>query len=95
MNQSFNKIVERYNKLMATIGYEHSSIETEYSENTEGWGVKEMVAECEYYLSTYYEGGHMNNELIRGGQGEKNEWRSHTGKLKRFIATYKEMEATA
>lgn len=92
MAENIGKVIVRYNALMETIGYEHSTIGTEYSEDTENWGIKEMVEECKYYLETYYEGGHSNNDLRYGSSDEKKEWASHVGKLKRFIAKYKEQE---
>jgi hypothetical protein len=41
------------------------TIGTSLSEGTEEYGMKEMVYECEYLQSTYYEGGHSNNEFER------------------------------
>ena len=68
---------------METIGYEHSTIGTEWSEGTENWNLRDMVAEADYYLSTYYENGHGNNDLK---YEDRKRWISETGKLKRFIA---------
>lgn len=53
---------KRYNDLMESLGYEHNTIGTELSENTENWNLRDMVAECDYTLSTFYEEGHANNE---------------------------------
>ena len=81
----FEKAVERYNGIMMDICVEHSTIGTVYSEGTEGWNIRDMVAECEYWLSTYYESGHSREDLRREDYPV---WRSETGKLKRFIKAY-------
>lgn len=85
MNE-LEKAIVRYNGIMNATCYEHLTIGTDYSENTENYGYQEMVEECEYLLSTYYEGGHVNEELRRD---DNKLWCSHTAKLKRFIAKYK------
>ena len=86
----------KYNEIMETIGYEHATIGTEWSESTEGWNLRDMVAEADYYLSTYYESGHCNCEMKRE---DRKTWLSETGKLKRFIAHWEpyieDMECTS
>lgn len=85
-NLNMSKAIQRYNDIMETVGYEHSTIGTKWSENTENWNIRDMVSECSYVLGTYYEEGHSNEELRH--IGEKKMWLSETGKLKRFIKTY-------
>ncbi len=86
----YDKAVKRYNDIMMSVCYEHSTIGTEYSQNTDGWNVRDMVAECDYVLSCYYEVGHCNEELRHSEDpDERKLWRSETGKLQRFIDTYK------
>lgn len=87
-NLNIKKAVERYNDIMGHIGYEHNQIGTCFSENTENWNLRDMVAECDYTLSTYYEYGHCNEDLRHGDEDEKKMWKSETGRLKRFINTY-------
>lgn len=82
------KAIARYNDIMTCIGYDHVTIGTSLSENTDGWNIRDMVAECDYWLSTYYEGGHCNEEM-RHDEYYLKIWRSETGKLKRFINAYK------
>lgn len=85
----FDKAVNRYNAIMMTVCYEHSTIGTNYSEGTEDWNIRDMVAECDYVLSTYYEVGHCNEELRHSEeQDERKVWYSETGKLSRFIKAY-------
>lgn len=83
---NYKKIIDRYNNIMFTICREHLTIGTRFSEGTENWNIRDLVAECDYQLSCYYEIGHCNNDM-------KNEdrkcWISETGKLKRFINSYK------
>ena len=82
--------IKRYNDIMCCLGYEHNTIETIYSENTEGWNIREMVAECDYTLSCYFEEGHCNGDMRYSTDPEERKmWRSETGKLKRFIDAYK------
>lgn len=62
-----------------------------YSEDTDGWNLRDMVAECDYLLSTYYDPGHTNYDMKDSDdEDERKAWRSETGKLKRFIAAYEQ-----
>lgn len=86
---SLDEAIRRYNGIMNSIGYEHNTIGTPFSEHTEGWNLRDMVAEADYTLSTYYEDGHANAEMRRSREpDERAYWRSETGRLKRFISTY-------
>ena len=85
----FDKAVKRYNDIMMSLCYEHVTIGTRYSEGTENWNIRDMVAECDYVLSCYFEGGHLRAEMRHSEDTEARKlWRSETGKLKRFIAAY-------
>ena len=85
------KIIDRYNDLMYGIDVEHKTIGTGFSEGTENWNLRDMVAEADYWLGTFYEDGHCNHELIHD---DPNSWKSQTGKLKRFIARFKDEALT-
>lgn len=80
--------VKRYNELMNDLCREHCTIGEQLSEGTENWTLRDMVAECDYELSTYYEDGHMNGDLRYGDSDERKAWKSETGRLKRFIDKY-------
>ena len=80
------KVIKRYNNLVSELGYEHVTIGTDLSENTGKWNLRDMVAEADYLLSTYYEKGYCNNELK---EDSYKDWRSNTGKLERFIKRFK------
>lgn len=83
-------VIKRYNALMNAAGAEHMTIGTDFStEDTKGWGISEMVKEAQYWLSTFYESGHVNEMLRDGDTDEKKEWRSIVGKFQRFIDAYK------
>lgn len=84
---------KRYNNLMDELCREFVTVGTPYAEGTEGWTVRDMVAECDYWLSTYYEDGHMNGDLRYGDAEERKAWRSETAKLQRFIRRYDSMVA--
>lgn len=81
--------IKRYNGIMGDIGYEHNQIGTRFSENTENWNLRDMVAECDYALSCYYEDGHVNGEMRYSEDPEERKtWKSETGRLERFIKAY-------
>ena len=81
--------IKKYNDIMYSVCYEYKTIGTGYSENTEQWNLRDMVAECDYILSTYYEQGHLNEEMRNSDDAnERKMWRSDTGKLRRFINHY-------
>lgn len=89
-NLNMKAVIKRYNGIMESIGYEHNTINTKFSENTEDWNIRDMVAECDYILSCYYESGHCNNDLRYSSEPEERKmWKLETGKLKRFIEAYK------
>lgn len=82
--------IKRYNEIMEIIGYEHNTIGTNDSEDTDDWNIRDMVAECDYVLSCYYEDGHCNADMrYSEDDKERKMWKSETGKLKRFIEAYK------
>lgn len=81
--------IRRYNDLMYYLAREHNTIGEPLSEHTENWNLRDMVAECDYELSTYYEGGHMNEEMRRSDDPEERKiWRAEVGRLTRFIKRY-------
>ena len=83
--EKLKRAKREYNTIMFNCGLDYLTINTEYSEDTDGWNLRDMVAECDYQLSTYYEGGHCNNDLKND---DPKTWRSETGRLKRFIDKY-------
>lgn len=88
-NLNMESAIKRYNNIMKKIGYEQNTINTRFSESTDGWNIRDMVAECDYKLSCYYEIGHANNDMRYSNDLEERKmWRSDTGRLKRFIKTY-------
>ena len=84
------RAINTYNKIMSNLGYEHNTIGTRYSESTENWNLRDMVAECDYTLSTFYEEGHCNEELRYSDYEEDRKmWKNYTSRLSRFISNYK------
>ena len=77
------RVTSTYNNIMVTIGCDHLTIG--YGENTDNWNLRDMVAECDYQLNTFYDYGHCNNELK---EYDYKEWLSETSRLKRFIKNY-------
>ena len=80
--------LKRYNNIMYMLAYEHNTIGTNYSEDTENWNLRDMVAECDYVLSTFYESGHCNCDMRYESEEGRKEWTREVGILKRFINTY-------
>lgn len=81
--------IRRYNNIMEVIGYEHNTIGTWFSEGTDNWNLRDMVAEADYTLSTYYEDGHCNGGMRYSDEpDERKMWKSETGRLQRFIKAY-------
>ena len=78
----------RYNDIMYDVGYEHSTIGTRFSENTEDWNLRDMVAEADYLLSCYTEPGHLRYEDRLESEECYRMWISEKGKLKRFVDAY-------
>lgn len=82
--------IKRYNNIMETIGYEHNTIGTKYSESTENWNLRDMIAECDYTLSTYYEEVHCNNDMRYSDYAEDRQmWILEVNRLESFIKAYK------
>lgn len=79
------KVTKRYNDLMYSVGYEHATIDTRFSENTEGWNLRDMVAECAYILSCYTEPGHCRYEDRLIDKENYKIWLSEKGMLERFV----------
>ena len=87
---TFEKAVKRYNDLMFGMCLEHLTIGTNYSENTEGWNIRDLVAEEDYQLSCFFEDGNACEELRHSeDEYERKMWRSDVGRLTRFINYYK------
>ena len=85
---NIERATKRYNDIMYLLCYEHNTIGTNFSENTENWNLRDMVAECDYVLSTYFESGHINHDVKYESPEGYKMWVSETGKLKRFINAY-------
>ena len=87
---TFEKAVKRYNDMMFDLGLEFLTIGTNYSEDTDNWNIRDLVAEADYQLSCYFEAG-MSQEEMRDSEDEyeRKRWRSEVGKFTRFINYYK------
>ena len=87
---TFEKAVKRYNDMMFDLGLEFLTIGTRFSENTDNWTIRDLVAEADYQLSCFFEAG-MSQADMRDSEDEyeRKMWRSDVGKLTRFINYYK------
>ena len=81
--------IKRYNDIMGKIGYEHNQIGTCFSEDTDDWNLRDMVAELDYVYSCYFEEGHCNGDMrYSDDPDERRMWRNETARIKRFIDRY-------
>ena len=91
--KEFAKAVKKYNEIMDSLCREHLTIGTSLTEQPEEkakWTIRDLVAECDYQLSLYYEGGCDNGDLrYSDDPDERAVWRKDTGKLVRFINHWK------
>ena len=82
--------VKRYNAIMERIGYEHNTIGTSFSDETEDWNLRDMVAEMDYVYSCYFEDGHCNGDMrYSDDPDERRMWHNETALIKRFIDRFK------
>lgn len=99
---NIKKATQEYNKLMNDLGLEFLTIGTNFSENTDGWTLRDMVSECQYQLDVCYENENANSEGryieeymdMYGASLEEAEdvhkgWLSKTRRLRNFIKKYK------
>jgi len=85
------KAKERYNKIMFELGNEHRTIGTEFAENTNDWGIAEMIKECKYQLEMHFEDGSSFGDMRYDDDPNiRKQWKSEVGKLKRFINAYQD-----
>lgn len=87
---NMSTVIKRYNEIMTKAGADHRTIGTRFSQDTDGWGLEEMIEEAKYWLSTYYEADHANAQMRYGDEYERKAWRSETGKFERFIKAYEQ-----
>ena len=86
--EKFNEqaAIRWYNEIMNAVGYEHRTIGEPLSEDTEGWNIRDMVAEMDYVLGCYYEDGHCMGEMrYSEDPDERRTWRNETARMKRFL----------
>lgn len=84
-NLNMNSAIKRYNNLMQSLGVDYLSMAAKINK----WTIRDMVCECDYLLSTYYENDHENGEMQYSYfKNVRQVWRSETAKLKRFIVAY-------
>ena len=92
----YRKIAKRFCDVMNIIGCEYLDIEgSELNDNKRYYNVEHgvtigwMIDEAEYWLSCYYEPGHVRCDDKRD---DPKTWRSETGYLKRLINALKKYE---
>lgn len=81
------RATKRYNKIC----WDHI-VEEADTYNNPGWNLRDIVAEANYWLGTFYDSGHVHDtrdDWAWDDSGElRKEWYSATGKLRRFVAAY-------
>lgn len=56
------KAKAEYNDIMEYIGREESTVGTSFSEDTDGWNLRDMVSEAQYHYECCYEDGNAQSE---------------------------------
>lgn len=57
-----------------------------YTYNLDSWTIRDIVSEAEYIRSTYYQKGHVNNDMR---YTNLKEWTNRTQRIRYYIRTYK------
>ena len=95
------KIVNRWDSVMNSIGCEYLTIDDrlselehhkEYYDVEDGISIGWMLKEAKYWLSCYYESGNVRCDDRFFNEDCYKIWVSETGKLKRLIAKLEGME---
>jgi hypothetical protein len=79
------KATKEYNNIMFALGYDHLTVGTGLGEKVDNWNLRDMVAEADYQLSTFYEIDHYNYNLK---YDDPKAWKNETSRLKKFIKNY-------
>lgn len=88
-NNEFSMAVADYNRICFNLALEHLTIGTKYSQGTEGWNIRDMVAELDYQLTTYREPMHFNYEQLHSADSrERLQAMRECKMLKTFIKKY-------
>ena len=91
----FEKAVKEYNDIMNWMCLEHLTIGTSYSEDTEGWNLRDLVSEAQYHLDILrdpdcieYQDAHMGWEYY-GDREAFRIWSQQCKALEEFIKSYR------
>lgn len=83
---NIERATERYNNIVCCFYEEHIIGE---SETTKHWNLRDMIAECDYILSTFYDEYSSRGECRHSDDAEERKyWSFWVGKLQRFISAY-------
>lgn len=83
----WTQVINRYNDLMIELGYPGNTIGTEFSDGTDQWTLRDMVAEVDYIKNTFYERGHINNKMRTE---DPKQWLRYADRLRYFVRKYRE-----
>ena len=85
--------VRRYNDLVMSVAHEHVSIGTRYSEGTENWNLRDMVAEISYILEIWNDPGSISYQDAHDDSQPAHKpwyknWLNEKRRMERFIEKY-------
>lgn len=94
--------IKKYNEIMFAICREHNTIGTNFSEDTDGWNLRDMVSEMQYTIKRYkdedgiyWQDAHDESQPIDNGVGRWfRQWKKEIAMMERFVAKYKEQVLT-
>lgn len=92
--------ITTYNNIMTAVAREYNTIGTQYSEGTEGWNVRDMVAEVQHVLDVFldpdsgeYEDAH-DTPVIAGYRPWYEQYKNLVRRMRRFIEAHKDEAMT-
>lgn len=101
MSKEFKQAVKTYNAIMFSVCLEHATIGTNFSENTDGWNLRDLVSEMQYQLDMWTDPDCMSwqdahdpiqpVDVINGRSRKRwlYEWSKSKARMERFINKYK------
>lgn len=87
--------IEEYNDIMYDLCREYATIGDEnFSEGTENWNLRDMVAEMDYTLRIYTSPGSIYYVDAQEDKEYRKQWKKDIARMKYFINKYKEKAMT-
>lgn len=83
----FKSAIKRYNAIMNDNGYEYLTIGERLSEGSVNT-LEDMIKEVRYLLSTFYEEGHVNGDMMTTNYSY---WYKQCKRMNKFLSDFEEV----